>query len=178
MDSERFKRPEAERNGPIRNWSTIYGPSESSPRGGGGGSEHDPVRRGVNLGYEVVEEYLRQGERAARGFAAGRVSPEAWAGEIQGLTSRTMQFAWDFMSMWFELMGALTMSRMGGANGGSPLFRDWRVGATGPASPFGAGGTEARQGYGPPGFRSGARGPDHGGADAREAGLGAHAATL
>jgi hypothetical protein len=180
MDSERFKRPEPERDQPIRNWSTIYGPYEGSPRAEGEHGEHDPVRRGVNLGYEVVEEYLRQGERAARGFSAGRVSPEAWAGEIQGLTSRTMQFAWDFMSMWFELMGALTMSGVGSAGGTSPVFRDWRVGATGGPPPFGMGGPGARpgsespQGYGPPGFRSGAGAPHHGRVDADAPGPGAH----
>jgi hypothetical protein len=152
MESERFKRPEPERDQPIRNWSTLYGsPDPPPPRRE---PDQDPVRRGVNLGYEVVEEYLRQGERAARSFGAGGVSPQAWAGEIQGLTSRTMQFAWDFLSMWFELMGALSSLGGGAGPGGRPGFRDWRVGAPETPRPFGAGSFAAGPAYGPPGFSS------------------------
>jgi hypothetical protein len=94
--SERIKRPEPERTQPIRNMSTVFGaPARSTPPGAGRDSPRaaaaDPVSRGVEAGYRVIDEYMRQGQSVARtmwgpfmpgGAAQGPWSPWAgWAGE-------------------------------------------------------------------------------------------------
>src|SRR5688572_28553371 len=62
---ERVKKPEPERSQPIRNWGVLFGaPSSTAP--GANAPPGDPVSRGVELGYRVIEEYLRQGQNVAR----------------------------------------------------------------------------------------------------------------
>ncbi len=84
----RMHRPEPERTRPIRNWGTIFGapPTQGAPppfnpfgpmgpmgpMGGFGPpmtNAQGPgaaVSQGVQMGYRVIEEYLRQGQNAAR----------------------------------------------------------------------------------------------------------------
>src|SRR5205823_14082767 len=70
-EKERIKRPKLERTEPIRSWSALLGVP-----GAGGGDGRAPgsaslegvVSRSVELGYRVVEDYLRQGQRVAAGI--------------------------------------------------------------------------------------------------------------
>ncbi|MEO6601419.1 MAG: hypothetical protein ABIQ16_16200, partial [Polyangiaceae bacterium] len=84
---ERIKRPPLPRSEPIRSWSTLFGaPGEATgatantpPFGipgmphipgipglnGGAGLGPEAVRRGVEMGYRVVDEYMKQGASAA-----------------------------------------------------------------------------------------------------------------
>lgn len=95
-DAERLRRPEPARTGPIRNatgyfrradswdvqpgrpldvWATggtgddvmehAMGPGEDAPQGGDADSE---AAQGVRLGYQVIEEHIRQGRNTARAF--------------------------------------------------------------------------------------------------------------
>ncbi|APR81142.1 Hypothetical protein A7982_06489 [Minicystis rosea] len=92
MTRERIKRPEPERTQPIRNWAGAFGTpgaAETPPPGVPfrgppfQGSPQDPVSRGVEAGYRVIDEYLRQGQAVARavwspfipGFSAGANVP-------------------------------------------------------------------------------------------------------
>ena len=88
----RHKRPELERSEPIRNWSGMFGvrppnghepqsveePREASSdpsrraQPSGPAVPNDPVSRGVDLGYRVIEQYLQQGQAFARAVAPGR----------------------------------------------------------------------------------------------------------
>ena len=78
-DRQRLHREEPVRTGPNRNWSTLYRPNtniSSTPSGNSPSADHpaqghpwnDAVSHGVKLGYRVIEEYLRQGQRAAQQF--------------------------------------------------------------------------------------------------------------
>ena len=156
MTRERIKRPEPERTQPIRNWAGAFGPpGEGSPPPPGvpfrgppfAGPPRDPVSRGVEAGYRVIDEYLRQGQSVARamwspfipGFSApgesvppganvppgGSVPPGAppWAGasavpeEIQQRMGTMIRQATDLAMMWMDFVG---MGSVGAAAPRSP----------------------------------------------------------
>lgn len=101
-DDERARRPTPERTGPIRAWRpTAAGEPNAPPREG-----EDPLRsviaRSVELGYRVVDEYIAQGQRAARLFNERQLDAEAAAREAPELFSRWLRSASDFASLWLE----------------------------------------------------------------------------
>jgi hypothetical protein len=118
--SARITRPQPARTEPIRSWSTVFGAAEQ-------GSLEDAVSRSVELGYRVVDEYVRQGQRAAARFRTGAFAPDAPVRDVQDLTARMAQYASDFLAVWFEFVqlatagGAFrTMVAPGDANGRPP----------------------------------------------------------
>jgi len=120
----RVRLPEIGRREPIRNWETLFGP----PAGGAAAPDAEgraaspkadnPIARGVELGYRVMDEYVQQGQRAAglRGGSPGAV--EASGTGLPQLTERMFQYASDFASVWMEAMGV--MMRRGAAGEGRP----------------------------------------------------------
>ncbi len=72
MSSPKHKKPELERREPIRNFSGVFGsPQNRGASGGAPGigappSPADAVFRGVDMGYRVIEQYMRQGQAFAR----------------------------------------------------------------------------------------------------------------
>lgn len=118
-DDDRIKRPRPERTGPIRGWSGIFG----RPAGAGHAPGFDDVvTRSVELGYRVIDEYVRQGQRAAAGLRGGRTDPAAMTSDLQGLMGRMAQYTSDFLGVWSEFvevaMRGATMP--GTANGTAP----------------------------------------------------------
>jgi hypothetical protein len=131
MSRERIKRPEPERTHPVRNWSTVFGaPNRTTPPGVRASSDgrpvpNDPVSRGVEAGYRVVDEYLRQGQNVARAmwgpFMPGAGAPPfpGWAGttgfpqpeEVQQRMGAMMRSATDLAMMWMDFvsLGGLGM---------------------------------------------------------------------
>lgn len=134
--NERFKRPEPARTGPVRNWSTVFGPI---PAGGAGappprpGVPADPVARGVEAGYRVIDDYLRRGQAAARAvwspFLPNGAPPEGpsdsppWMGaqppfrgappmseEAQARMGTMLRAATDLAMMWMDFVGRGVMS--------------------------------------------------------------------
>jgi len=135
--SERVRRPELRRTEPIRSWETLFGPP---PQGAGSpdvpdraaeGDANNPIAKGVELGYRVMDEYVRQGQRAAgsRGGSAGSVEGSGTA--LPQLTERMFQYASDFASVWMEAMGVMMRTR-GVAGEGRPAegTNEARSGAT------------------------------------------------
>jgi hypothetical protein len=143
--AERVKRPPLPRSEPIRSWSTLFGaPSEASEAGVGplgipglpsmpgiggipgipgmnaaAGLGPEAVRRGVEMGYRVVDEYMRQGASVANAFSnPGRPRSATGSGpgaepDLSKMTERMMQYASDFTSLWYDAMGMMmgTMSQ-------------------------------------------------------------------
>lgn len=82
-ERERLRRADPMRSGPIRDGTTYLRDSHSwgngmkdaeqppSDRGRPAESLEDVVTQGVQLGYKVIEEYLRQGQRVAEGLCNG-----------------------------------------------------------------------------------------------------------
>lgn len=142
----RIRRATPERTGPIRSWSNVFGPpgpgreraqaSSESPAPGGGTPSGDAVARAVDLGYRVVDEYIRQGQNAARLLSDRAYGPEAMASDAQELASRMVRYASDFAGVWFELMGMATTGRP--TTAGSAAGGDGSPARPPPAAPPGA----------------------------------------
>jgi hypothetical protein len=140
---ERIKRPEPERTAPVRNWGTVFGPpGRTTPPGVGGAppsGARDPVSRGVEAGYRVIDEYLRQGQAAARAVWApfipgGQAGPAPWSpwtggaaggpghapplpDEMQQRMGTMLRYATDLAMMWMDFIG---MGAPGGAAARTP----------------------------------------------------------
>lgn len=120
--SGRVKRPTLPRTEPIRSWSTLFGPiAAPSPQAenpepnsaGTAGFPSDSVRRGVEVGYRVMDEYMRQGAAVASAFTAPPRSGGLSSEDLPKLTERMMRYMSDFTSLWFDAMSIMT----GSANG-------------------------------------------------------------
>jgi hypothetical protein len=142
MSRERIKRPEPERTHPVRNWSTVFGaPNRTTPPGVHASSDgrpvpNDPVSRGVEAGYRVVDEYLRQGQNVARAMwgpfipGAGATPVPGWPGpsgfpqpeEVQQRVGAMMRSATDLAMMWIDFMslGGLGMAAFAPQAGSYP----------------------------------------------------------
>ena len=111
----RIKRPTLERTQPIRQWSTLFEAAGSSaspsdpapgaePRREGGSALGDVVSRSVDLGYRVVDEYLRRGQAAAKRVGERSYDVQAATSDFQDLAMRTAQYASEFAAVWFDLV--------------------------------------------------------------------------
>jgi len=100
-DRERLRRPEPVRSEPIRSWAGILG---DAPAGSAGDGEN-LVSRSIDIGYRVVDEYLRQGRRAAQLWSERGSAPEAFREETQDFAARMLRNASDFAQTWIELLG-------------------------------------------------------------------------
>jgi hypothetical protein len=111
--STRHKRPELDRFEPMRSLTGLFGPPRNGapPRGtsaaSGTGSGADGVSRGVDLGYRVIEEYMRQGQSFARSVWSPRFAQEALGADPQQLAGRMYQYASDFAGAWLEYLQAM-----------------------------------------------------------------------
>lgn len=133
----RLKRPEPARTAPIRaGWLSLFagggagdGSSESP---GEGESERerppstDPVARAVELGYRVVDDYVRQGQDVAKRFTSRRAAAGV-GGDVQDLMTRWFKYTSELTEVWFQLVGMT-------AGGQMPRAAAW-AGAPAPQGP-------------------------------------------
>jgi hypothetical protein len=122
--SIRHKRPELDRFGPIRRFGGVLGRdgapwtesrSERDP------SSPRPVARAVELGYSVIEEYIRQGQAFARSAGSQRGPEGPAAPDPRRLTERMYQYASDLAAVWLEYaQTTMGQTRPPGAEPGSP----------------------------------------------------------
>jgi len=135
----RSRRPKLERTQPIRSWSALFdvpprAPGADKRRGpkDGAASVNDVVSRSVDLGYRVIDEYIRQGQRTAQRINERSFGPEAVVNDFQEVGTRLAQYASDFASLWIEVMQLATV-------GGSARWpvppRDSRPAPTPPDTP-------------------------------------------
>ena len=108
---ERTRRPKLDRTQPIRRWSTLFeappaAPGSDAPRGA---SVNDVVSRSVDLGYRVIDEYIRQGQRAAQRINDRSFGPDTLTNDFQEVGTRLAQYASDFAALWIELMQLATV---------------------------------------------------------------------
>ena len=114
---ERLRRPKLERTQPFRRWSALFdvaesgaGPSEkpAARRAGGAGGE-DVVARAVDLGYRVIDEYIRQGQKAARRLSERSYGPQAMTSDMQDLAARMTQYVSEFTALWLDFLQRAAM---------------------------------------------------------------------
>lgn len=102
---ERVKRPRLERTAPKRSMSSLFGGSGGSADGQPGlGGIGDAVGRSVELGYRVVEDYIRQGQKTAEQLGSRTYGQDAMVGDVQELGMRVARYASEFMAVWFDFM--------------------------------------------------------------------------
>jgi hypothetical protein len=87
---ERVRRPVPARTHPVRSWAILFGAPEAS--------------RGDGERLAGVDEYIRQGERAARTFGGGSYGTDTPLRDVQDLTARLGQYAQDFFGVWMQLL--------------------------------------------------------------------------
>lgn len=118
----RITRPEPERTMPRRAWANLFG-TTSDPGGFDGtsparpavdaaGGEHasDAVSRAVELGYRVIDEYVRQGQKAAQRLSSRSWSPETALRDTQDFTARVTRHASDLVALWIDLLDSANMT--------------------------------------------------------------------
>lgn len=122
-DGQRFHRDDPVRTGPIRNWSNLYrqpgpgGPGDPSPNAQSTEQAtrerpwSDVVSQGVKLGYHVVDEYLRQGQRVAQQINNQSYSPGAIGNDIRETVERLARYYADLGSLWGELINSLVANQ-------------------------------------------------------------------
>jgi hypothetical protein len=64
----------------------------------------DAVTSAVDLGYRVVDEYIRAGRTAAQQLGARPPSASAAAGDLQDLMTRMAQYTSDFLGVWAQFV--------------------------------------------------------------------------
>ena len=104
-EAPRIVRPKLDRTAPIRSFSEML---RGSPAADGNGSEQPPkddvVSRTVELGYRVVDDYLKAGQRAAESRGASADGSSAIVRDFQDLAGRMARYASDLTEIWFQLM--------------------------------------------------------------------------
>jgi hypothetical protein len=128
---ERVKKPEPGRTQPVRNWGAVFErPGKPPPQTPPGNS----VPQGVEMGYRVIEEYLRQGQNVARAMWAPALGGTPSGEGFQNQMGAMLRSFADFASLWLDLMGKASA---GGATAREPGVTP----AVGTAGPFSAGAT-------------------------------------
>jgi hypothetical protein len=107
---ERMRRDDPERTGPVRSWSKLYHASDPREAADGAasadGAERDVVAQGVGLGYRVIEEQIRQGQRVAEQISAASYSPSAIGGDMREASERMVRYSADLLALWFDFVNS------------------------------------------------------------------------
>ena len=116
-ERDRIRRPTAERVQPLRRFGDAIGLGAGAASDGGaaGPDAGDTAARAVELGYRVVDEYIRQGQKAARRFNDRSAAPAAVAGDLQEVVSRMAQFTTEWVGLWVDLAQRLGAGGLPGA---------------------------------------------------------------
>lgn len=128
--TERVRRPKIARTQPIRAWAALLGVPDGSGYNGrtpGGASFESVVSRSVELGYRVVEDYLRQGQRVAERIVDRPSAASSMVQSPQELTTRMARYASDIVEIWVQMV---ELAASGGLLRGAPL---WSAGENGRA---------------------------------------------
>jgi len=64
----------------------------------------EAVASAVDLGYRVLDEYLRQGQRAAQRFGVRPAKAEAAVDDLQALATRMARYTSDFLGVWGQFV--------------------------------------------------------------------------
>lgn len=119
MSHSRLHREDPARTEPIRDWSTLYRQSNSwnsrdasaNPKSGDeatrGGLCSDTVAQGVKLGYRVIEEYMRQGQRIAQQINNRSYGLGTMGNDIREISEQMLRYYSDLVSLWLDLMGSI-----------------------------------------------------------------------
>jgi hypothetical protein len=128
---ERLRRQDPKRMRPIRNATNYLRDSHSwpnEPQGAGrqsdrrkeSGSLEDVVTDGVKLGYKVIENYLRQGQRTAEWIRNTAQEQGSKGGNTEELLEGVLRLYKDMTDIWIDAVAIIVRS---------PAFLTWLTGA-------------------------------------------------
>jgi hypothetical protein len=113
----RVKRPKLARTSARRSVAALFGaptfatwgqPADGPPGDDGTRGEpwSDVIARSVDLGYRVIDDYVRQGERVARavGERGAMAGPAAAFADPQDVARRMTQYATEMATLWFQML--------------------------------------------------------------------------
>lgn len=111
----RLHRPEPERTEPLRHWSHLYRAPESWQPDGTGAEPppgaapandawSDVVADGVAVGYRVIEEQIRQGQRVAEQIGSASYGAAAMSGDVREAGERLVRFSADLVALWMDFV--------------------------------------------------------------------------
>jgi hypothetical protein len=145
----RVKRPELPRTEPLRSWAGIFGADATAGaapdgRPAAGRNSGQAVQRGVELGYRVIDEYMKQGAAVANAFGGPRRKNGPSDADLPKMTQRMMQYASDFTALWFDAMGLMmnNAEQQPGARAGQPGPAAGKASTATDAAPRAAAGTD------------------------------------
>jgi hypothetical protein len=105
----RKKRPDLDRHEPVRRFDGVFGrPRNGAHTNGGGPAGASTIAQGVEAGYRVIEDYLRQGQAYAKSSATPRSGQSSRAPDPQALAERMLQYASDLGAVWLEYVRITT----------------------------------------------------------------------
>jgi len=114
---ERLRRPDPERTEPVRNAAAYLrdpGSAEGVQSKLKQPSSHDTadgaVGHGVKLGYKVIEEQIRQGQRLAQRLGKANKVNGTGSGEIGVLIERTLHLYKDMGALYFDALETVARS--------------------------------------------------------------------
>ena len=87
-------------------------PFGSQTRGNGKDHSENIVSRAVELGYNVIEEQLKQGQKAAEQLASGNVDAMQMDGNASEMAERIVRFYSDMGALWSEMLQSFTRTGM------------------------------------------------------------------
>jgi hypothetical protein len=120
--TRRIRRENPERCGPVRSFSKLFAESSVVHDNAGSsngfhtseepsGAGRDPIAEGVKRAYQVIDEYIAQGRRAAEQFVGKTgFSAAPSPANLQVLFEQMMRRQTELLPLWLELLGALTSS--------------------------------------------------------------------
>jgi len=139
---ERAKRPSLDRSTPIRSWNGLVRPPESPRQGGAADAApkdrvDDVIVRSVELGYRVIDEYVKRGQAAAQRMQHGAYGANDMARDAQGIAGQLVRSATDLAGAWAEFFALANGNGHAGphANGAPPPNGDASVSAASPSEP-------------------------------------------
>lgn len=115
---ERLRRKDPERTEPLRQWSTLYrAPDSWNGRDAQPGADPerpdekadswgDVVAEGVAVGYRVIEEQIRQGQRVAEQFSEASYGPAAMTGDLREASERMVRYSADLVALWLDFVNS------------------------------------------------------------------------
>lgn len=142
---ERAKRPSLDRVTPIRSWNGLVRPPET-PGPGRTAEEADSkdrvddvIVRSVELGYRVIDEYVKRGQAAAQRMQHGAYGANDMARDAQGIAGQLVRSATDLAGAWAEFFALANGNGNGNGhaapNGTSAPNGDASGAAEGPPGP-------------------------------------------
>jgi hypothetical protein len=117
MDADdRIRRPRLERTGPIRSPDAFFGSGTRPPQAPRDRAPRDDVlASSVELGYRVVDAYLRRGQEAAQRLRAGDYGTRDLVSEARELATRMVRSMGELAAAWGDMADLTTRETNVGA---------------------------------------------------------------